>query len=269
MQEILKSIDWEIESSPIYSNGLLIPGYQAIVRNDNNICLNVAKATYTPTKNGKLVEVTEKLASMTGFEATGFSEFKQGKMVLSYLKADKATKLLGWDMEDYMVIGNSHDGTTGFFIGTSSVMLRCQNQFSKVSQNLKAFHTRNNEVRIDQLVGYFKHYEAERKAIADRMKQFSKVKIDHKIITALSERLFRMENGQEEVSARKANLLEEFNRSITQECADLGNNLHGLFNGVTHYTTHVQKTNEKVFGNIVGQAAKMNTRAFSFCEALV
>jgi hypothetical protein len=211
----------------------------------------------------------EKLSQMTGFGIAGYSDFKGGRKVLGYLKADKMQKLLGWEMENYMVIGNSHDGTTGFFIGTSEIMIRCMNQFSRISQNLKAYHTKNNIVRIDELVGMFKQYQQEQQALYEKMKQYKKIKVDEHIISALTERLFRIESGHEEISTRKMKLTLEFKNSLDREMADLGQNLFGLFQGVTHYTTHVKKTKEDVFGNILGQNAKMNNRAMVFCDALV
>ena len=41
--------------------------------------------------------------------------------------------------------------------------------------------------------------------------------------------------GTAELSIRKANIVNAMNYSIERECTDLGDNLFGLLNGITHY----------------------------------
>jgi hypothetical protein len=47
----------------------------------------------------------------------------------------------------------------------------------------------------------------------------------------------------------------------------LGDNLFGLLNGITHYTTHVKKVKETTFGNALGTLSRINQDAFQFCES--
>src|SRR5436189_3197686 len=267
--QLQSSLNWEIKTEEIMTaSGLIIPDYKVISRDDNGTLLNVAKSTYTPTPNSRQIEVTERLSEMTGMKIAGYDEFKDGKIILSYLQAEENTKLMDWDMKNYMVIGNSHDGTTSFFIGTSDLMNRCMNQFSSVSQKMKAYHSKNNDVKIDQLLRYFQTYQQERLEVDQKMERMQKVKIDEKIIVALTERLFKMDSEEEKISTRKANLVESFRESVSRETADLGMNLFGLFHGVTHYTTHVSKA-EKVFGNVIGHGSIMNKQAMEFADLVM
>jgi Domain of unknown function (DUF932). len=267
--QLNSSLAWEIQTERIKTeSGLILPDYKVISRNDNGTVLNVAKQSYTPTPNSRMIEVVEKLQDCTGMKLAGYDEFKDGKIILSYLQAEENTKLMDWDMKNYMVIGNSHDGTTSFFIGTSDVMIRCMNQFSSVSQKMKAYHSKNNDLKIEQILRYFQTYQQEKLEVEQKMEKMQKVKIDEKIIIALTEKLFRMETGQEEVSTRKANLVESFRESVKRETGDLGMNLFGLFHGVTHYTTHVSKS-EKVFGNVIGHSSIMNKQAMEFADLIM
>jgi hypothetical protein len=56
-------------------------------------------------------------------------------------------------------------------------------------------------------------------------------------------------------------------RSIDKETLALGDNLFGLLNGITHYTTHVKKVKETTFGNALGTLSRINQDAFQFCES--
>lgn len=267
MNSINKTFGWDIVTTPITANGIEIPNYKAITRSDNGACLNVAKATYTPTPNSLLVDTVERLSEITGFEKTGYSEFRGGRLILGYLKSNKTESIAGYPTDNYMVVGNSHDGSKSFFVGTSDIMLRCQNQFSHVSQQMKAYHTKNNALRIEEMLQAFQVYQDEKMRVNRNMEQFQKVKIDEKIIVALAERLFKME-AEEKLSTRKANLYEQFRGAVSRETGDLGMNLHGLFNSVTYYTTHLINTKETVFGNLVGLPADYNKLAYEFCAEL-
>lgn len=86
------------------------------------------------------------------------------------------------------------------------------------------------------------------------------------------ERLTRMNDEEKlgnELSTRKTNIISSINYSIDRECADLGNNAFGLFNGITHYTTHIKNSKNNAFGNLFGSLNELNQTAFKFCNELV
>ena len=269
--ENVQTLAWDIIEKPIYANNNPLAGYKAIFRNDNGQLLNVAKKTYTPTSNARFVEVVERLHEITGFPIRCYDEFEGGKKVLAFLECMEPIKVQGYDFQDFMLIGNSHDSSTGFFIGNSSKMIRCANRFSKIFRQLQVRHTKNHDAEIEQLLRYVETYMNQRKGLFQKMERFADVKIDQSLKDALAERLVRMTEeekaGKAEISTRKQNLLYDIERSIDIECKALGDNLFGLLNGITHYTTHTRKTKEQVFGNALGSLARINEEAFQFCEA--
>jgi hypothetical protein len=103
------------------------------------------------------------------------------------------------------------------------------------------------------------------------MERFAQVQIDDVVKQSLVERLTRMTNeeklGTKEISIRKENVMNNLWQSIDKECLALGDNLFGLFNGATHYTTHTKKVKEPIFGNCLGSLARINNDAFEFCES--
>jgi Domain of unknown function (DUF932) len=261
---------WDIVQSNIYANSRQITSHKAIFRKDNYHLLNVAKTSYTPTTNARFIEVVGRMSEVTGFPIRCYDEFEGGKKVLAFLECVEPIEVQGHQFQDYMLIGNSHDSSTGFFIGNSSKMIRCSNRFSKVFRQLQVHHTRNHDTKIEQLLGYFQTFMAERKQLFTKMEQFAKVQIDDSIKEALVQRLTRMNQeeilGTKEISIRKENVMNSLWQSIDKECLALGDNLFGLFNGATHYSTHVKKAKEPIFGNCLGSLARMNDDAFQFCE---
>ncbi|WP_394991933.1 DUF932 domain-containing protein [Emticicia sp.] len=267
------NLNWDIIERPIFSNNTPLTNHKAIFRNDTNTLLNVAKTTYTPTNNQRFLEIVDKMQQITNFPIKCFDEFEGGKKVLAFLECTEPMKVLGYDFKDYMLIGNSHDSSTGFFIGNSSIMARCSNRFSKVFRQLQVHHTKNHDLKIDSLLKSFEIYNHERRALFNQMELMQKVYIDDAIKLALVERLVNMtleeKLGQVELSTRKINLISNINSCIDREYIDLGQNAFGLLQGITNYTTHVRNNSQKVFGNVLGGAARMNQEAFSYCEALI
>lgn len=272
-QSFQHELSWDIKEMPIYSNNSRLDNHKALFRNDTNMLLNVSKKSYTPTTNSRFVEVVEKMQEITGFPIKCYDEFEGGKKVLAFLECTEPIKVCGYDFKDYMLIGNSHDSSTGFFIGNSSQMIRCSNRFSKIFRQLKVHHTRNHDKKIDELLKYFELYMKERKELFMTMAKMAHVSIDSSIKRALVERLTHMNEeerlGMGELSARKRNLVENITYCINAECFDLGNTAFGLLQGVTNFTTHVRKNREQVFSNAFGGAARMNEEAFRFCESLI
>jgi hypothetical protein len=265
--------NWDIIERPIYSNNAELNGYKAIFRNDNDTLLNVAKQTYTPTSNQRFIEVVERLNEITGFPIRCYDEFQNGKKILAYLECTEPIEVQGFPFKDYMLIGNSHDSSTGFFIGNSSQMIRCSNRFSAMFRQLQVRHTRNHDAEIDQIIQCVDAYMKQRRKLFDKMERFADVHIDEEIKNALIARLVNMTDeeklGNAELSSRKKNLILDIDHSILTECNALGDNLFGLFNGVTHYTTHTRKSKEEVFCNALGGGAKLNDTAFEFCESFL
>ena len=134
-------LSWDIIEKPIYSNNQPVRGYKAVFRNDNGQLLNVTKSSYTPTRNERFLEVVDRMSTITGFPIKCHDEFEGGKKVLAFLECNEPIKVQGYDFQDFMLIGNSHDSSTGFFIGNSNKMIRCSNRFSKMFRQLQVSHT--------------------------------------------------------------------------------------------------------------------------------
>jgi hypothetical protein len=270
--EQINRIGWEVEERPIYANGLKITGYKGLFRGNSDKLLSIQKTSYSPTPNSRFIEVAEKLNEITGFPIKNYYDVDGGKKTLAFLECTEPIQICGYEFKDYLMLGNSFDGSTGFFIGNSSVMVRCSNRFSKNFRQLQVNHTKNNNPKIDLLCQTFEMFMNQRKQLFAKMEELETVKIDESIKRALVERLTRMTDEERlgmDISTRKSNIVTQMYHSIESECRDLGNTAFGLFNGITHYTTHVKQSKNGVFGNPFGSLNDLNQNAFKFCQELV
>ncbi len=258
---------WDVVKTPIVVNGSEIDSHYALARDDNNSILNIHRESYNPFTNKEFRNLMDDMQKITGFENMTFQEFKQGKVVLGYLENVNKVKVNGYDTNNFMVIGNSHDGSKGIFLGTSEIMLRCMNQFGKIVNTNIIRHTKNNGSKIDDLKRAYERYFVELENMNIVYSKMKKVDISSELLEGLTKRLFDISEN-EEVSTRKSNQLFDFNNSVMKETAELGMNGFGFFNATTHYTTHTIKA-DNVFGNMFGQANKLNQKALDLVLELV
>jgi hypothetical protein len=274
VKDFKESLGWEVERHTPYTqtkSGLLVQEdkYVALKRSDTMETLSLFRDSYTETKNRSFEDYARQLADASGYELEGFAEFRGGTKVLAYLKAtdDLVHQYLGLKSENYLVFGNSHDGTTPLFVGSVNILLRCYNQWGRVMQGLKVRHTKNHNYKVDMFIDLVKGFRAEKEQEAIIFQKMSEIKIDRSILDALANRLLKIDETKiaegDILSARMGNTKVALMDSLNKETADLGMNLWGAFNGVTHYTTHTKKSTD-TYGNLLGGNMKFNSDALSF-----
>lgn len=273
MSRIIKpnqsELAWEVQTEKLYNkNGHALKDYKLLTRSDSGALLNVCKKSYNPTLNSRFKEVVQKMSNVTGFEFSGYVEAYGGKKVFAYLKS-KGEKMAGFDFDNYMVIGNSHDYSSGFFIATVHEMLRCQNQWSKVTKGsmYTISHTSSLDYRIEELVLRFENYMEDLRKTKRTLEVWKEIEISPVLREMMIERILNIELGNEDaLPKRTKSRVESLEFALDREIRDVGENLMGLFQGVTYYTTHMLSQKSNVFGNVLGNAYEVNDKAFSFCS---
>ena len=268
--ELTNSISWECQEKEIQIIGQdsKIEGFKALIRSDNNEVLSIHKKSYAKFDNNQIEKITEEIAKLSGGSVQGFTEFQKGKRILGFVKPSDNIQTIGKNpIEDYIVIGNSHDGSTGIFLGTSTTLIRCTNAFSRIVKDNVIRHTKNHESYLYDVVRTYSDYKKEKEILYQSFENMSKIHIDKDIILSLQNRIFNV-NNLEEISAKKEDQIKLFNESLEREFTDLGQNLWGFFNAVTHYSTHSIKQKQSTFGNVFGTSAEFNKKSIKIIEEL-
>lgn len=246
--------------------------FSAITRSDDDYLLSVVKNSYAPIYNEELTEMTERISEISGFEVTDYSEFGHGRIVFSHLKNTHSDFAIGGcKIDDYLLLGNSFDGSYPFFIGTTTNLLRCKNQFSRIRKAESVRHTTYNKNKRDQLMKTLEIYFEQRKQMYADFNRMREVKVDEKTKQLAIDYVLQLnrEETLDKMHTRTLNRLDLVNSDLALEMNDLGNNLWGMFNGFTKYTTHDLKKKEPTFGNLFGNAFDVNKRAYDFAVNLI
>lgn len=285
MSDMNPSIDWDIQRRPINDGitGDIIPGWQRIVKDKMVVnkqgqleypTFHIARKSYNPPTTKEFQENYHEIARITGFEPVGFQEWNNGQRIFGYLKnVNEKFDIDGHEIDDYLLLGVGYGGDTAFFIGSVNKLIRCQNEFGRINRTWKVRNTTGRQLRTKELIAGFEEHIKVRNGLFKTFRHFKQVNIDPDLIVAAKKRI--MDMSEEETVAdlkkiRKEQYLQLTN-AINSEMKDLGQNLWGLFNGATKFTTHCLKKEQQernVFGNVIAgeNRHKKNKLAFDFCK---
>lgn len=252
-------LNWSVRTESIQTeSGIVIPNKKSIIRNDTNDYLSICSDDYYPYQNEELINLLEKVSGLTGLDIVKCGFFGNGEKVFVQMKSDNLT--LGTDrIEGFMTGINSFDGSTSLSFGPSNVTISCSNTFYSSYKQLenKVRHTKNMVVRVDEICRNVESVLDEEKVIFDNIIQLSETRFDDIIKDDVVRKLFNIKKeinlkDDESISTVTRNKMSRFYIDLNGELQQKGDNLWGLFSGVTKYTTHSMykgdNTEKKMFG---------------------
>lgn len=261
---MVQRLAWDVEIQPVNVGGQVARDYQGLVRNDNQDLLSITKKSYHPATNEVLMETCERLRDLTGFTLEGYNTFDGGRKVFGYLRNTDQHNIGDFAVDSYMLIGSSFDKTRGFFVGNVDEVLRCKNQFGRISVKTNIRHNSRLHQKLDDLVLYYKHYLEEQARLNKKFTAWQGIRIPEELKELFIDEVLEIDPLK--VSAIKRNQKESLFASVNNEMREMGSTAYGMFNGLTHFTTHKLHAKEKVLGNPFGHAATLNQRGLKFVE---
>ena len=123
----LAGLDWQVESRYIYSStGAMIPGYRANVRSTDDAVLGVVSDRYRIVQNEEAFQFTDDLLGEgVTYETAG--SLQGGKKVWMLARLPRKYLIAGDQVVPYLVIFNSHDGSSGVKVAMTPIRVVCQN----------------------------------------------------------------------------------------------------------------------------------------------
>lgn len=259
--QILESSDlnWGVRTEGITTDsGIVLDGYSAIVRDDTNKTLSIRSDGYHPFQNHQLIELLDRVSQQTGLELKKGGHFNNGGKVYIQMKSNDLR--LGNDkIEGYLTGINSFDGSTSLAFGPSNITISCQNTFfaSFREMDTKIRHTKNMILRVDEVCRRLEGVLQEEKKVFNHIVELSETRYDDLFKDEVIKKLFNIDKkvdlrDDKSLSSVTKNRLSRFYIDLNGEISGKGDNLWGLFSGVTKYTTHSltkeNNTETKMFG---------------------
>lgn len=263
------NLNWNVKTEKLVTESGLETDSIAIVREDTNKILGIHKDGYHAVQNSELMELIMSLSKLSGYELHRGGSFREGKNVYVQLKTNDL-KIDTDLIKGYATAINSHDGSKSFAIGSSSCTISCMNTYHQAFKQLefKIKHTKNMQTKIDLLAYQLENVVKQEELVFKKIHRLNDIEIDSKLRDLVLRTFLDVNKNDSlgELSTRKINIMTDLNHNIDHQTKEKGQNLWGLFSGVTRYTTHGIKGTE-IENKLSGIYGKKDNLVFDLLTA--
>jgi hypothetical protein len=277
-QDILSAagLDWPVRSEGTKTaSGIIIPKQIALVREDTEAILGTHKESYCMYQNDELLELLFQVSRSTGRKLKGGGYFGDGEKV--YFQLESESMNLGTDRIEGSITGvNSFDGSTALGFGNSNVTISCRNTFFMAYKTIgtKFRHSATMRPKIEEVLKQITMLVEEEKQTFKTIEKMAGVRMDADVKQLVTRMLFDIKEQDKqmtaeevkELSTRKMNNIIKFSAVVDSETAEKGDNLWGLFSGVTNYTTHLMKKTDNSEQKLFGRVGELERQIFNKLE---
>lgn len=282
LQEIVAEInlansglDWAVERRELFipCNGTVCPvdGWQAIVRADKNHTLSIQKGSYTIIQNSRIWEALENALVGVKYKIASAGSIANCRKIFVSVELSEAQDYVvnRQQYKNYLTFISSHDGSTAAEFFDSSVKCVCENTFNwsrrdKGLLNLKVFHTKNSEIKIQNA-------EAEIERLLEKRKEFYQTiewLASRPMTTEQANRVLTGYLSADELSTRTENQVQEIVGLFQSGRGNSGQTVEDLWSGFTEYYTHFcSKDDAKRFAS--NQFGSANDKKLEFFDILL
>ena len=270
------NLNWTVRQENIQTeSGIDVPNKKAIVREDNNMIVGLHSDGYQPYQNYELMDLLHQVSGRTGLEVHKGGDFKDGGRIYVQLKGNNLR--LGNDIiEGYLTGVNSFDGSTSLAFGHSNTTISCMNTFFRVMKGLqnKVRHTKSMSLKVEDICKRLDVVLEEEKQTFKYITELSETRFDDLLKEKVTRKLFGIKpevdlNDEKSISTRTRNNLSRFYIDLNGELSQKGDNMWGLFSGVTKYTTHSYSKNDNTEVKLFGGIGQVEQEIFSDLVHLV
>lgn len=278
---VAAGLDWTVKLSklaavvggdadaPVLSG---VDGYRAVVRESDMATLGVVGERYTPIQNKSAFDffdnvVGEKAAMFhtAGALANGSRIWMLAKLPKSMLLAN------GEEIEKYLLLVNSHDGSMCLRMQFTPVRVVCQNTMTmalkdKGQDGISIRHTINAQQKVQQAQRALKLASAYYEGFEQTANMLIATPFTEKQMVKVAEAMFPAKD--EDVSTRSNNMRDEVVALFTDGTGmdKIKGSAWAAYNAVTEFTDHKRST--RACGDTSAKEAKLVSTWFGSGKAL-
>lgn len=242
---IYAGLDWRVEQKDVFTeDGVLIPGYKVNLRDRDGAALGVVSDRYKVVQNEDAFQFTDDLLGEgVTYETAG--ALQGGKKVWMLARLPSRYIIAGDEVAPYLVVMNSHDGSSGIRVAMTPIRVVCQNTLNLALDSAKRVwatkHTENVMSRVHEARETLLLAEAYMGELGRGIDALSRIKLTDKQAMAFMEQFFPVDADMP-VGQRKNNLrlLEDMKRRYfdAPDLKNVGKNGYRFINAVSDFATH-------------------------------
>jgi phage/plasmid-like protein (TIGR03299 family) len=257
---VYAGLDWQVEQKNVYTeDGSLISGYKVNTRSSDNAALGIVSDRYKVVQNEDAFQFTDDLlgAGVT-YETAG--SLQGGRKVWMLARMPHRYIIAGDEIAPYLVVMNSHDGSSGIKVAMTPIRVVCQNTLNLALGSAKRIwttkHTENVMSRVYEARETLELAETYMGELGRGIDALSKIKLTDKKVMEFMQEFFPVDLDMPEAQRRNnLRLLADMKRRYwdAPDLVDVGKNGYRFVNAVSDFATHadpIRKTknyNENLF----------------------
>ena len=306
-EEVLANagLDFEVKKAPsgyINHDDRFIhhKGHSVTYRADTGMALGNVGSTYQVYQNIDALKVFDRLVGEGKVEYDRIGMIDSGRKMFASMRMPEGFSVAGWDdVDQYLYMVTSHDGSSGVRYIPANVRLGCTNQFAYLDSMLKeaginprilsSRHSKHIDTRIDQAVEALNVVDHLNERFCERAGELMQIELDvadrtEYYIEAMGlksdEKLIDKVNNPYGLTTRGNNTLEklyELELAPTNTANGMQDTAWSAFNVVTEYLDHAwvydrkgEKVNQKrVESALLGTGMRTKDRAWRATARMV
>lgn len=241
---VYAGLDWSVIQKDVFTeDGVLISGYKANLRDTDNAALGIVSDRYKVVQNQDAFQFTDDLlgAGVT-YETAG--ALQGGRKVWMLARMPHRYIIAGDEIASYLVVMNSHDGSSGIKVAMTPIRVVCQNTLNLALNSARRVwttkHTENVMGRIheaEETLGLAERYMGE---LGRGIDTLSQIRLTDKKVMEFIQKFFPVAVDLPEVQRRNNLRLLENMKLRYWEAPDLsgvGKNGYRFINAVSDFAT--------------------------------
>lgn len=254
--------------------GVSVPKTRAIVRQDTRNVIGIVGSRYQPVQNSTAFAFFDTICAQENATYEHVYEIDGGRKLIAQAKVGGFTVRDGDDIEKYVTLINSFDGSSPVLAYFTTTRLWCQNQLTASLRNatnkVAIRHTGDMDARLHEASIVMAKSTKFFDVFAEKCKFLANKAADKALVDAFLDEVIGETDKEAKTKKRENNK----NAIISLFESGLGNNgssMWDLVNGVTEWVDHRRSDNDekRMASAIAGAGFKIKDRAFNAALSLV
>ena len=229
---ICAGLNWDVLQKDVYTeDGSFIVGYKANIRSSDNAQLGIVSDRYKVVQNEDAFRFTDDLLGEgVTYETAG--ALQGGRRVWMLARMPQKYIIGGDEIAPYMVVMNSHDGSSGIKVAMTPVRVVCQNTLNLALNTAKRAwttkHTENVMSRVHEARETLMLAEAYMAGLGREIDALSRIKLtDKKVMDFIQDFFPATEDMSDLTKKNNLQLLEDMKQRYWEapDLADIGKNI--------------------------------------------
>jgi phage/plasmid-like protein (TIGR03299 family) len=282
---VAAGLDWEVGLKDLQTVDGVPVSHRATYRKTDGSILGVVGPRYTPLQNKDSFDWFQPFidAGECGIHTAGSLHSGQKVWVLAQLNRDSSEIVPGDDVSKFILLSNSHDGTTAIRVGYTPIRVVCVNTLAmahnnKSSQLIRIRHTRSSKNNLEQVRDIMDNINAQFEATAEQFRFLASKNFNQGDIRRYVKTMLGIEGTvDDDIKTRTRNIMDEILALVEgpkQSATNVRGTWWAAYNGYNEYLnynkgrTEDNRLDSLWFGANANDNIKALEKAMEFANAV-